>query len=87
MIVGFTPKGEDIVVNVCKKKHLSNTRSSSSDEALRLEPVKKPSLEECLEYLDEDELLEVTPTNLRMRKITLDHTMRGRETFKKKNSN
>ena len=84
MIVGVTPKGEDIVVNVCKKKHLSNTRSSSSDEALRLEPVKKPSLEECLEFLDEDELLEVTPKSLRMRKITLDHTMRGREDFKKK---
>lgn len=87
MIVGLNPKGDDIVVNVCKKKHLSNTRSSSSDEALRLEPVKKPSLEECLEFLDEDELLEVTPKNLRMRKIVLDHTMRGRESFKRKNDN
>ncbi len=86
MIVGFNPKGEDIVVNVCKKKHLSNTRSSSSDEALRLEPIKKPTLEEYLEYLDEDELLEVTPLSLRMRKIILDHTLRGRADYKRKNS-
>ncbi len=84
MVVGFNPKGEDIVVNVCKRKHLTNTRSSSSDEALRLEPVKKPTLEEFLEYLDEDELLEVTPTSLRMRKTILDHTQRGRMDFKRK---
>lgn len=84
MVVGFNPKGDDIVVNVCKKKHLTNTRSSSSDEALRLEPVKKPTLEEFLEYLDEDELLEVTPLSLRMRKTILDHTQRGRMDFKKK---
>ncbi len=87
MIVGINPKGDDITVNVCKRKHLSNTRSSSSDDALRLEPVKKPTLEECLEFLDEDELLEVTPQNLRMRKIILDHTMRGREAFKRKQNN
>lgn len=86
MVVGTNPKGLDIVVNVCKKKHLTNTRSSSSDEALRLEPVKKMSLEECLEFLDEDELLEVTPTNLRIRKIILDHTIRGRADFHRKNS-
>ena len=84
MVVGFNPKGDDIVVNVCKKKHLTNTRSSSSDEALRLEPVKKPTLEEFLEYLDEDELLEVTPLSLRMRKTVLDHTQRGRMDFKRK---
>lgn len=84
MVVGFNPKGDDIVVNVCKKKHLTNTRSSSSDEALRLEPVKKPTLEEFLEYLDEDELLEVTPLSLRMRKTILDHTQRGRMDFKRK---
>jgi len=86
MIVGINPKNEDIVVNVCKKKQLTNTRSSSSDEALRLEPVKELSLEECLEFLNEDELLEVTPTSLRLRKIILDHTVRGRMDFKKKNS-
>lgn len=84
MVVGFNPKGDDIIVNVCKKKHLTNTRSSSSDEALRLEPVKKPTLEEFLELLDEDELLEVTPLNLRMRKTILDHTIRGRMDFRKK---
>ena len=86
MIVGINPKNEDIVVNVCKKKQLTNMRSSSSDEALRLEPVKYLSLEECLEFLNEDELLEVTPTSLRLRKIILDHTQRGRADFKKKNS-
>lgn len=85
MVVGFSPNGMDIIVNVCKKKQLTNMRSSSSDEALRLEPVKKPTLEEFLDYLDEDELLEVTPTSLRMRMIILDHTARGRSDFKKKN--
>ena len=84
MVVGINPKAEDIVVNVCKKKQLTNIRSSSSDEALRLTPIKPLTLEECLEFLDEDELLEVTPENLRIRKKTLDHTIRGRETFKKK---
>ncbi len=84
MVVGFNPKGDDIIVNVCKKKHLTNTRSSSSDEALRLEPVKKPTLEEFIEYLDEDELLEITPSSLRMRKTILDHTVRGRMDFKRK---
>lgn len=86
MIIGINPKQEDIVVNACKKKQLSNIRSSSSDEALRLEPVKPLTLEECLEFLSEDELLEVTPTSLRLRKIILDHTMRGRADFRKKNS-
>lgn len=84
MIVGINPRNEDIVVNVCKKKHLSNTRSSSSDEALTLEPIKKPSLEECLEMLNDDELLEVTPQNLRLRKRILDHTMRRRDDFHRK---
>lgn len=84
MVVGFNPKGDDIVVNVCKKKHLTNTRSSSSDEALRLEPVKKPTLEEFIEYLQEDDLLEITPLSLRMRKTILDHTMRGRMDYKRK---
>ena len=86
MIVGITPKGVDIVVNVCKTKHLSNTRSSSSDEALRLEPVQKPSLEQFIDLMDEDEYLEITPQSIRMRKIVLDHTIRGRMDFKKKNS-
>ncbi len=86
MIVGINPKGGDIVVNVCKRKQLTNQRSSSADEALRLEPVKKLTLEECLEFLNEDELLEVTPSNLRLRKIILDHTQRGRADFRRKNN-
>ena len=86
MIVGINPKQEDIVVNVCKTKHLTNIRSSSSDEALRLEPVKPLTLEESLEFIDEDELLEVTPLSLRLRKKVLDHTIRGRMDFRKKNS-
>jgi len=86
MVVGINPKREDIVVNVCKKKQLTNMRSSASDEALRLEPVKPLTLEESLEFLDEDELLEVTPLSLRIRKIVLDHVQRGRMEFRKKNS-
>ena len=86
MVVGINPKGVDIVVNVCKKKQLTNMRSSASDEALRLEPAKIMTLEECLEFLDDDELLEVTPTSLRLRKIILDHTIRGRSDFRKKNN-
>lgn len=84
MVVGVNPKAEDIVVNVCKKKQLTNIRSSASDEALRLIPIKPLTLEESLEFLGEDELLEVTPENLRIRKKILDHTIRGRETFRKK---
>ena len=84
MIVGTNPRVDDIVVNVCKTKHLTNTRSSSSDDALRLEPVQKPSLEQYLDMLDEDELLEITPATIRMRKKTLDHTIRGREDFRRK---
>jgi len=86
MIVGMNPKGMDIVVNVCKKKQLTNMRSSSSDEALRLEAPKILTLEECLEFLEDDELLEVTPKTLRLRKIILDHTARGRMDFRKKNN-
>jgi len=84
MVVGVNPKSDDIVVNVCKKKQLTNIRSSSSDEALRLTPIKPLTLEESLEFLDETELLEVTPQSLRIRKKILDHTIRGRETFRKK---
>ncbi len=86
MIVGMNPKGQDIVVNVCKRKQLTNMRSAASDEALRLEPVKTLTLEESLEFLNDDELLEVTPKNLRLRKIILDHTQRGRADFRRKNN-
>lgn len=79
MVVGQNPKGDDIVVNVCKTKHLSNCRSSGSDEALRLVPVKAMSLEECIEFLAPDEYLEITPKSIRIRKKILDHNMRMRE--------
>ena len=83
MVVGCSPKSEDIVVNVCKRKHLTNTRASGSDDALRLIPPKDMSLEDCLEYLAEDELLEVTPENLRIRKRILDNSLRMKQKFKK----
>ena len=83
MVVGYTPTGEDISVNVCKTKHLSNTRASGSDDALRLVPVSKFSLEEALEFLAPDELVEVTPKNLRIRKRILNHAERMK-TLKKK---
>ncbi|MEG0597963.1 MAG: hypothetical protein RR502_07960, partial [Oscillospiraceae bacterium] len=73
MVVGASPKNEDISVNICKKKQLTNTRSSGSDDALRLVPPRVMSLEQCLEFLADDELLEVTPLNLRLRKRILDH--------------
>ena len=85
MVVGQTGKAEDIEVNVCKTKHLNNTRSSSADEALRLVPKKIMSLEQALDFIDTDELLEVTPTSLRIRKKILDPTMRKRANFKKNN--
>ncbi len=78
MIVGENPKTEDIEVNVCKAKHLTNTRSSGSDDALKLVPPKLMSLEQCLEYIDNDELLEITPKSLRIRKKILDPTLRKR---------
>ena len=78
MIVGETGRSEDIEVNVCKTKHLTNTRSSSADDALRLVPPRVLSLEQSLEYLDTDELLEVTPKSLRIRKKILDPTARYR---------
>lgn len=78
MVVGKNNRSDDLVVNVCKKKQLSNMRSSSSDEALRLTPAVKMSLEQALEFLNDDEYLEVTPKNIRIRKIILDHTARGR---------
>lgn len=78
MVVGSTNRAEDITVNVCKTKHLSNQRASGTDEALRLVPPKEMSLEQCLEYLADDELLEVTPEHLRIRKKVLDHAERMR---------
>ena len=76
MIVGVSPKQEDITVNVCKKKQMTNMRAAGSDEALRLVPPRKLSLEQCLEFLADDELLEVTPESLRMRKTILNHEKR-----------
>ena len=76
MIVGVSPKNEDIPVNVCRKKQLTNMRAAGSDEALRLTPPRVLSLEQCLEFLADDELLEVTPKNLRLRKRILDHSQR-----------
>ena len=80
MIVGVSPKQEDITVNVCKKKQMTNMRAAGSDEALRLVPPRKLSLEQCLEFLADDELLEVTPKNLRMRKTILNHEKRMKAT-------
>ena len=85
MIVGQTGRAEDIEVNVCKTKHLPNTRTSSSDEALRLVPKKVLSLEQALEFIDTDELLEITPENLRIRKKILDPTLRKRANIRKNN--
>ena len=82
MVIGTSGKGEDIELNVCKTKHLTNTRSSSADEALRLTPPKVMSLEQAIEFIDTDELLEVTPTSLRIRKKILDATKRKRAAMK-----
>ena len=76
MVVGICSRNEDMTVNVCKKKQLTNTRAAGSDEALRLTPPRQMSLEQCLEYLADDELLEVTPHSLRIRKRILDHAER-----------
>jgi GTP-binding protein len=84
MVIGANGRGEDIEVNVCKTKHLTNTRTSSSDESLRLTPPKVMSLEQAIEFIDTDELLEVTPTSLRIRKRILDPTMRKRAGFSAK---
>ncbi|MDD6394735.1 MAG: GTP-binding protein, partial [Firmicutes bacterium] len=84
MIVGASPKSEDIVVNVCKKKHVTNTRASGSDEALRLVPHTVLSLEQCLEFIADDELVEVTPKSIRMRKVILDKTQRMKAWSKNK---
>ena len=83
MVVGQTGKPEDVEINVCKKKQLTNTRSSGSDEALRLTPPKILSLEQALEFIDTDELLEITPESLRIRKKILDPTLRKRANMKR----
>ena len=84
MIVGMSPKAEDITVNVCKKKHITNTRASRSDEALKLTPPTTLSLEQCLEFIADDELVEVTPNNIRMRKMILSKEQRMKHQFRKK---
>ena len=85
MIVGESPKSEDIVVNVCKKKHVTNMRASGSDEALRLVPPTVLSLEQSLEFINDDELVEVTPKSIRLRKMILSKEQRMKEFSKKKN--
>lgn len=81
MVVGESPKDEDLNVNVCKRKHVTNTRSSNSDEALRLTPPRVMSLEACIEFIADDELIEVTPQNLRIRKRILDCDLRAKARF------
>ncbi len=84
MIVGANPKSEDIVVNVCKKKHATNTRSSGADEALKLTPHSVLSLEQCLEFIADDELVEITPKSVRMRKTILNKEQRMKQESRKK---
>lgn len=84
MIVGASPKAEDLVVNVCKKKHMTNTRASGSDDALKLTPPSIMSLEQCLEFIGDDELVEVTPENIRMRKTILSREQRAKSASRKK---
>lgn len=83
MIVGESPKPDDLVVNVCKQKHMTNIRASGSDDALRLVPPRIMSLEECIEFISDDELVEVTPKNLRMRKAVLSNVTRAKQKNKK----
>jgi GTP-binding protein len=85
MVVGINPKQDDIVVNVCKKKHATNIRAAGSDEALRLTPAKIMSLEETIEFIGEDEYMEVTPKNIRIRKKILDHNLRNRYNIQHRN--
>jgi GTP-binding protein len=79
MIVGESSRVDDLVINVCKKKHVTNMRASGSDEALRLVPHRIMSLEACLEFIAEDELVEVTPKTIRLRKKVLDASLRAKE--------
>ena len=85
MVVGINSRNEDLTINVCKEKHLTNTRSSGADDALRLVPPKKMSLEDSIEFIAEDELVEVTPENIRIRKKTLDTKTRERESRRASN--
>ena len=78
MVVGQNPKGDDIEINVCKRKQLTNIRASGSDDALKLTPPKILSLEQALDFIENDELVEVTPKNIRIRKKILDPKMRMR---------
>jgi GTP-binding protein len=78
MIVGENSRPGDLDINVCKKKHVTNLRSSTADEALRLTPPKEMTLEKCLEFIEDDELVEVTPKNIRMRKTILSRQERAR---------
>ena len=86
MVIGQTGRTEDVEINVCKSKHLTNTRASGADDALRLSPPKILSLEQALEFIDTDELLEITPDKLRIRKKILDPTLRKRASFAAKNN-
>ncbi len=83
MIVGVSPKSDDITVNVCKKKQMTNTRAAGSDDALKLVPFSRMSLEQCLEFIKEDELVEVTPKTIRMRKAVLSKELRMKKASKK----
>ena len=87
MVVGICSRNEDMTVNVCKRKQLTNMRAAGSDEALRLTPPRVFSLEQCLEFLSDDELLECTPKSLRIRKRELDHAARMRTLMKKRAEN
>jgi len=84
MVVGYSPKAEDLAVNVCKKKHVTNMRASGSDDALRLTPYRQMSLEESLEFIKDDELVEVTPENIRLRKRILDNSLRLKDANRNK---
>ncbi len=86
MVVGESPRTEDLVVNVCKKKQATNTRAAGSDEALRLSPPVQMSLEQCLEFIQEDDLLEITPQNIRIRKKILDHAQRMKQLKRSQNN-
>ena len=83
MVVGMSPKSDDIVVNVCKKKHVTNTRASGSDDALKLVPHSVLSLEQSLEFITDDELIEVTPKNIRIRKLILSKEQRLKKANRK----
>ena len=84
MIVGINPKPDDITVNVCKKKHVTNMRSAGADDAMRLTPPLTFSLEQCLEFVEDDELCEVTPQSIRLRKKILNNDLRAKTIAKQK---